>query len=239
MTKAKKKMTKSTFVIIIMAVAMVAMLAFGGTFAYFTATATDRSGSAKTGYVKLSSNDAFAKIVKENIMPGDTILAANEMTLTVDTTDDEGNYVAVKFVITAVKSDGTTSIPTATLTSYGVTADSILAADGNGWYAAGGDGNDGIYIWGSATGEPVAVVPDEGETTKEITINTEAFTLSTDVDDNWTQNEGGTLNAESDNGLMGATITFTLQAVSIQVANLEPADALTELTTKLNTPDGP
>lgn len=239
MTKAKKKMTKSTFVIIIMAVAMVAMLAFGGTFAYFTATATDRSGSAKTGYVKLSSNEAFAKIVKEKIMPGDTILAENAMTLTVDTTDDEGNYVAVKFVITAVKSDGTTSIPTETLTSYGVTADSILADSGNGWYAASDDGNEGIYIWGSATGKPVAVTPDSG-TTKTLTINSNAFTLSTDVDDNWTQ-EGpdGTLNTESDNGLMGATITFTLQAVSIQVANLEPADALTELTTMLNTPDGP
>ena len=239
MTKSKKKMTKSTFVIIIMAVAMVAMLAFGGTFAYFTATATDRSGSAKTGYVKLSSNDAFAKIVKENIMPGDTILAAEAMKLTVDTTDDEGNYVAVKFVITAVKSDGTTSIPTETLNTYGVTADSILADNGNGWYAAGGDGNEGIYIWGSATGTPVAVVPDEGETTKEITINTEAFTLLTTVEDNWTQGPDGTLNAESDNGLMGATITFTLQAVSIQVANLNPQNALTELTTKLNTPDGP
>ena len=214
------------------------MLAFGGTFAYFTATATERSDSAKTGYVKLTSNDAFATIVSENIMPGDTILAASAMQLTVDTTDDEGNYVAVKFVITAVKSDGATSIPTETLTSYGVTADSILADDGNGWYAAGGDGNKGIYIWGSATGTPVPVKPDSG-TTKTLTINTEAFTLSTDVDDNWTQNEGGTLNAESDNGLMGATITFTLQAVSIQVANLNPQNALTELTTMLNTPDAP
>ena len=38
MTKMKsKKMTKSTFAVIIMAVAMVAMLAFGGTYAYFTA----------------------------------------------------------------------------------------------------------------------------------------------------------------------------------------------------------
>ncbi len=212
---------------------MVAMLAFGGTFAYFTATATDRSGSAKTGYVKLSSNDAFATIVKENIMPGDTILAENAMQLTVDTTDDEGNYVAVKFVITAVKSDGTTSIPTETLTSYGVTADSILADSGNGWYAAGGDGNEGIYIWGSAEGTPVKVTPDSG-TTKTLTINTEAFTLLTTVKDNWTQGKD-----ESDNGLMGATITFTLQAVSIQVANLTPQNALTELTTKLNTPDGP
>ena len=238
MTKTKKKMTKSTFVIIIMAVAMVAMLAFGGTFAYFTATATDRSGSAKTGYVKLSSNDAFATIVKENIMPGDTILAANAMQLTVDTTDDEGNYVAVKFVITAVKSDNATSIPTETLTSYGVTADSILADSGEGWYAACCDWNVGFYIWGSGTGDPVAFTPDSG-TTKTLTINSEAFTLLTTVKDNWTQGPDGTLNAESDNGLMGATITFTLQAVSIQVANLNPENALTELTTMLNTPDGP
>ena len=54
-----KKMTKSTFAIIIMAIAMVAMLAFGGTYAYFTATAQDKTGSIKTSHVKLSTTASF------------------------------------------------------------------------------------------------------------------------------------------------------------------------------------
>ena len=54
MTKMKsKKMTKSTFAIIIMGIVMVAMLAFGGTFAYVTATANNATGTAKTALIKL------------------------------------------------------------------------------------------------------------------------------------------------------------------------------------------
>ena len=57
MTKLKsKKMTKSTFAVIIMAIAMVAMLAFGGTYAYFTATAgAGLEGTVHTAEVKLTT----------------------------------------------------------------------------------------------------------------------------------------------------------------------------------------
>ena len=64
MTKLKsKKMSKSTFAIIIMAIAMVAMLAFGGTYAYFTANAAGSTTSGvKTGIVEITNTDPTDKI---------------------------------------------------------------------------------------------------------------------------------------------------------------------------------
>ena len=212
---------------------MVAMLAFGGSYAYFTATATASSGTATTGYVHLTSNDAFT-FTKTNVMPGDLLLAAGAATLQVDTTDDAGNYVAVQFVITAVKADGTTSIDAGTLKTYGISADSIIAASDTGWKAAGGS-YTGMYIWGSAEGTPVAVKPDGG-TTKTLTVNTSAFTLSKDVEDNWDQDDFETAEDDytSENGLMGATITFQLKAASIQASNLtDSATILQQLNTLL------
>lgn len=206
-----------------MAVVMVAMLAFGGSYAYFTATATARTGTATTGYVKLNSDEAF-QFTKTNVMPGDVLLAAGAATLEVDTTDVKGNYVAVKFVITAQDSEGT---PIKDVTTLGLNADSIVAGTGEGWKAAGGT-YTGMYIWGSAEGTPVAVLPDGG-TTKTLTINASAFTLSTDIEDNWTQGSD-----KSDHKLMGATITFQLKAASIQASNLtDSATILQQLNTLL------
>ena len=69
-----KKMTKSTFAIIIMAVVMVAMLAFGGTYAYFTATASGvTSGALKTGKVILTGKDQVT-IAAGSYVPGQYIL---------------------------------------------------------------------------------------------------------------------------------------------------------------------
>lgn len=57
MTKKKtKKMTKSTFAIIIMGIALVALLAFGGTFAYFTSTSSARVSKFTTAVVNLRTN---------------------------------------------------------------------------------------------------------------------------------------------------------------------------------------
>lgn len=76
MTKLKsKKMTKSTFAVIIMAIAMIAMIAFGGTYAYFTATATPSSADAKTATIQLTAGSNV--VTTHNfIVPGDEILGA-------------------------------------------------------------------------------------------------------------------------------------------------------------------
>ena len=218
MTKAKKKMTKSTFVIIIMAVAMVAMLAFGGTFAYFTATAKQDSAEITTGYVKLNSNGGLASIQLTNVMPGDKLVAANGIALTVDTSEAKGNYVAIKFTITAVAEDDSPI----DVSDLGLNADSILASGGEGWYKADADNN--IYIYG--TNETTAVAKKG-----QVIVNTSAFTF--DATDNWTQES-----QYSDNKLMNATITITMNARSIQSSHVSDTDAVTQLVDLL-TPDGP
>ena len=97
MTKLKsKKMTKSTFAVIIMAVVMVAMLAFGGTYAYFTATATGKSDTAQTGSVLLKNN--VVTLVDTNVVPGMELLKA-ETNVSVVNDSNVATFIFVKFSV--------------------------------------------------------------------------------------------------------------------------------------------
>ena len=103
MTKLKsKKMTKSTFAIIIMAIAMVALLAFGGTYAYFTATTKEISGKSTLGYLSLS-NSATKLNVTEKVVPGQNIL--DEETITLVDSSDVATFVFVRFSATTEAAD--------------------------------------------------------------------------------------------------------------------------------------
>ena len=97
MTKMKsKKMTKSTFAIIIMGIVMVAMLAFGGTFAYFTASATKAEAKdIKTAYLQVKEN-TVTKAATTNVVPGDTIVSG----ATFKTDSNVATYAVVKFTVT-------------------------------------------------------------------------------------------------------------------------------------------
>ena len=98
MTKTKsKKMTKSTFAIIIMAVVMVAMLAFGGTYAYFTATASEVEGTATTGTVKLNAN-SIGTLVTDKVVSGSSLLKSGSVQVT--SASDVDTYVFVTFSAT-------------------------------------------------------------------------------------------------------------------------------------------
>ena len=55
---------------------MVAMLAFGGTFAYFTATTTEKSGTVTTGTVQLGEN-TMATLVADKVVSGQQIFSAS------------------------------------------------------------------------------------------------------------------------------------------------------------------
>lgn len=92
--KTKKKMNKSTIAIIVMAVVMVAMLAFGGTYAYFTATSASRVSKFKVGTVALKSNATF-KTVDKNVVPGDVIL--DNATISYINESNVNTYIAVVF----------------------------------------------------------------------------------------------------------------------------------------------
>ncbi len=82
---------------------MVAMLAFGGTFAYFTANAGNKSGSIKTGTIKLTS-EATAITLTGNtsaLLPGESVSSS----VTYKDESDRGTYVFFKIDTTSLPAD--------------------------------------------------------------------------------------------------------------------------------------
>ena len=131
MTKMKsKKMTKSTFAIIIMAIAMVAMLAFGGTYAYFTATADKAESTAvKTATIAIKEATVAIELAEnmENVLPGDTVTVDASVT-------NESNrkiYLFIKYNVT---------LPEST-TAKDVALDLTVS----GWDAYEADGVENVY----------------------------------------------------------------------------------------------
>ena len=203
MTKTKKrKMSKSTFAIIIMAVVMVAMLAFGGSYAYFTATATSKTGTVDTGVITLSTDGATFTITKTNVLPKESILS---------TEDAQGiSYSAAQatraqvafftFTVEIEKDDAPVSGATLTMTlpTSGLFADAVTLEGG------------------SATTSTVAILVPAS--TASITMG--GLQVAFDA------------TAESVNGsipdLMGATITLTIEAKSIQAVGSDGTE-ITEL----------
>ena len=135
MTKLKsKKMSKSTFAIIIMAIAMVAMLAFGGTYAYFTSSASGLGGTAYAAKIKLSaSGDSFTQVsTLTKVLPTEKLFAAED-TLTITDESNRASYIFVSVKVEAFKKTGEGT--------YSATADSTSTLDLS----------DGIAISGGKT----------------------------------------------------------------------------------------
>ena len=101
MTKMKsKKMTKSTFAIIIMGIIMVAMLAFGGTFAYFTYATHDAvQGNLVAGRIVLKTDDKLELTATTNLLPGEDIFTATLGDDTKFTVVDESNRESYVFFV--------------------------------------------------------------------------------------------------------------------------------------------
>ena len=177
-----------------MAVVMVAMLAFGGTYAYFTATANNVTGNTTTGYVRLKSNQDAFTAVKANVLPGDALITGDIKIATVETTDGSGNYVAVKITVKAVDKANNEL----TLSDLGFTT----INPGSDW--AETSTNSGIFYLSEA-------VKDE----EDVVISSDSFKIPHTVNDQSTE--------EKPNGaknLMEATITVTVETRSIQASNL-------------------
>ena len=198
MTKLKsKKMTKSTFAIIIMAIAMVAMLAFGGTYAYFTATATTNSASIKTGYVGLIASTIDAtnsdyELTVTNAFPGD-VLIANPVTVTAETSDTKGVYVAVKFEV-----EGVTDIA------------NLFKLDTTKWQLV----SDNTYVYISAA-----------DTAAKLTDGQSATVLANVKLEETVTGEPTTQNGAEivDGSLQNKTITIGIKSAAVQVSNFEDA----------------
>lgn len=209
MTKLKsKKMTKSTFAVIIMAILMVAMLAFGGTYAWFTATATqiDTEGVV-TGKIVLNSSGDFTSSTV--VMPGDSLLdTSNAISLVAGSDiDAEGEYVAVKLTVTIGSVYAGTGADDAETIS-----DLITVTPAAGWVkhseAESNNGKTITYIFVYGTDSALTALKSTDQ----------AKPLFTAIDftatDNWTQDAG-----TSDKGYMGTTLDLVLNARAMQVAN--------------------
>lgn len=214
MTKTKKKkMSKSTFAIIIMAVVMVAMLAFGGTYAYFTATATKKStGEFTTGSIKLEANgDATFITGLKDVVPGDK-LTTGPLTLTT-TSAGTDSYIAIKVTIKATDAnDKELDLAGTSLASaIGLLATAPTTEyTGSTWVAGTGDYDDVFVLAATTTPTPVAT----GQTIK---ITDAALIFQ--ANDNWDQTAAAGGNYISDSRLMGATLNITIEARSVQSKN--------------------
>ena len=215
MTKTKKKkMSKSTFAIIIMAVVMVAMLAFGGTYAYFTATATKKStGEFTTGSIKLEANDdaTFVTGLKD-VVPGDK-LTTGPLTLTT-TSAGTDSYIAIKVTIEATDAKGAPLVldGTSLASAIGLLATAPTTEyTGSTWVAGTGDYDD-VFVLAATT------TPTKVATAKTINITDEALIFQ--ANDDWDQTEAdGSADYISDSKLMGATLNITIEARSVQSDN--------------------
>ena len=83
-----------------MAIAMVAMLAFGGTYAYFTATATERSGSVTTGVIRLKSGGSVNS--STTAVYGDVIVK--------EISFDNSDTTVQSYIFVTVTSEGATNL---------------------------------------------------------------------------------------------------------------------------------
>ncbi|MFQ6752082.1 MAG: TasA family protein [Clostridia bacterium] len=185
-----------------MAVAMVAMLAFGGTYAYFTATATTGvSGQTiKTGVIQLKVDDSITSVFSTNVgnlLPGDALFDDGLTLSTAGSTAE--SYVAIKVTI-----------------SGAITGLSIELATTDGtWVESAEDSN--IYVLAASTGTGAtaasAVAADD-----TVAVYAAGATLATtpDYDNN---------NGDLADGVMGATMTITVEARSIQVRNFNDGAA--------------
>ena len=186
-----KKMTKSTFAIIIMGIVMVAMLAFGGTFAYFTSTTgTKAINEITTGTVKLTATGQV-KTIEGLLMPGDVLCDAVKVTTAGSTVD---TYVIVEFEFSAGNSGITAALKTST----------------DGKWAKYGETN--YYIWSDTTGAPKAVAKD----TELSVVDVIKFTSNS----NWDTSDPAKVDENKPTD-MGATVKLTLGAKSVQVKNVE------------------
>ena len=247
MTKLKsKKMTKSTFAIIIMAIVMVAMLAFGGTYAYFTASATGiKDHQIKTGTVSLTTDvngsvteeDANRTFVTGPVVPGMNILETGKaLSVKNLSTVETFIYVTVSVNIynTTDFEDGELKDGVTPITADVLDLGKILGTDAganagkneidvNGWKVLTGDEADnipaGVYY------QKVSAIETAGQA-EEIDFCTE---IKFDADNHYKDGAYDSTNSD-DVDVEGKIITVSFSAVSIQSYGLGTgAEGETEL----------
>ena len=225
MTKMKsKKMTKSTFAIIIMAIVMVAMLAFGGTYAYFTATADGLEGSVQTGSLVLTQDaTTFTTMADTKIAPGEYAFgdAGNKEIVSLKHKNTIASYVFVEFDVAPVDIDGKLVAKTGENTYVDVFDIQLTTNDDatQGWKKL----QDGVYYY------EVTTLYESGEA-KALPNFEFSVLFNTAVQSNNAQTGGETHNVYVESGetgsetytqastIMGVTLSAKLNFASIQKA---------------------
>ena len=206
-------MTKSTFAIIIMGIIMVAMLAFGGTFAYFTATTASQSMDVTTGKVVLTSNlagDGSVTFYSEDeaIVPGQP-LVDGVVTFTNASTVD--TYVAVKFTLTATR-DGK-AVEEATLTAL----KEAIGLELNANWVQGSTNKDVYVLKGSASS--LRVTKEQHTSGVNFTENAITFV----ADNNYHEGSYDADNSTTKTDLENINLKIAITAYSVQADYAETA----------------
>ena len=212
MTKMKsKKMTKSTFAVIIMAIVLVALVAFGGTYAYFNATTTKKEAEFKTGHVYLTTNlNAESNPVTiggTNVVPGDAVISG-AVTVTPDQVGTDV-YMAVKFIIQTKLSTADAEWTDAdTTTMFNLLGETGVLSDGWTYVEA-----DDVFVYGTGSDalEPVTDLGTDGTATA-VNFTDDALEFAAEV----TSVEG-----VDSTGIMDADVRIFIQAASTQIMDDE------------------
>ena len=222
-----------------MAIAMVAMLAFGGTYAYFTAEAKDLATSGlTTGKVEIAVGaEAAIELATSNVVPGQKFLNASEILL-----DDGDTNVAMYVFAKVTTKVNDTTYYYATKADPSLTAGSEdfapivsvgLAGDSQAWEEQTVEGvygalysevTDGKLILDGTLAEGIVAHRTEGST-GDITEEHNIYTKNDD---------GSYTKLANTTSIEGVSIVVTVEFFAIQadvVGSL--ANAYTQLAAKL------
>lgn len=205
MTKYKK-LTRSSFVIVALCLALVGILAFGGTYAYFSSSAKVE-GTVKLGTLTLTENSGYAKVNKTDsalVVPNEPLVATK-----VDVGSNIDHYVrlvvTVKVTLASDKSIDNKDAKEPDLSGVVV----LTGLDG---YATKTDSNTTYYYIKDTTTDTNA---------KKLSAGTTSYEVTGKISENVGANESDVY--------MGATIEYTVTVEAIQANYLgdNTTDALT------------
>ena len=137
MTKINK-LGKSTFVIAILSFILVAVLAFGGTYAYFSARSTEATATITLGHLKIDGNASFDQDALTALgvaVPNELIITASNGTFGVDVDSNIEYFIRANITYTAT-AVGTHASET---TCDDATGLEVLLITPDGDWAAGAD----------------------------------------------------------------------------------------------------
>ena len=175
-----------------MGIVMVAMLAFGGTFAYFTATATNKTATVSTGTISIKSASDTITVEKTNILPHESLLTADEASAISYDTSAATRAQIVYFTFKVEIKNGETAVTGATLNLTAPTLTNAVTLAGE-----------------TDTEKTVAILVAESVNDVKMTGLQVSF-------DATAKNING-----AGHNLMGATITLTISAKSIQAVGAD------------------